>query len=140
MLFRIGGRGLPLALVFQRHKRPEAQGTRLGLPRAAPAQGHQRLVSGASLGAASGAILAGPTADRFGRKGLLVVDAGIYAAGAILSAVAPRTPPCQVALWRESGGAGLPLLTVSADGDDVAGPPELIVEGQPPENRVAGDV
>src|SRR5215470_13407447 len=47
------------------------------------------LVSGASLGAAAGAILAGPAADRFGRKKLLIVDAGIYAAGAILSAVTP---------------------------------------------------
>jgi SP family arabinose:H+ symporter-like MFS transporter len=47
------------------------------------------LVSGASLGAAAGAILAGPAADRFGRKTLLIVDAGIYAAGAILSAVTP---------------------------------------------------
>ena len=45
------------------------------------------LVSGASLGAAAGAILGGPSADRFGRKKLLVIDAGIYAAGAILSAV-----------------------------------------------------
>src|SRR5438309_1052391 len=45
------------------------------------------LVSGASLGAAAGAILAGPAADRFGRKPLLVVDAGIYALGAILFAV-----------------------------------------------------
>jgi len=51
------------------------------------AQGY--LVSGASLGAAAGAILAGPTSDRFGRKPLLIVDAGIYAAGAILSAVTP---------------------------------------------------
>jgi MFS transporter, SP family, arabinose:H+ symporter len=51
------------------------------------AQGY--LVSGASLGAAAGAILGGPTADRFGRKTLLVVDAGIYATGAILSAVTP---------------------------------------------------
>src|SRR5215472_13108380 len=51
------------------------------------AQGY--LVSGASLGAAAGAILAGPLADRFGRKKLLIVDAGIYAAGAILSAVTP---------------------------------------------------
>src|SRR5215472_15727878 len=50
------------------------------------------LVSGASLGAAAGAILAGPTADRFGRKTLLVVDAGIYAVGAILSAVTPNAP------------------------------------------------
>src|SRR5579875_1041076 len=45
------------------------------------------LVSGASLGAAAGAILGGPAADRFGRKTLLIVDAGIYALGAILSAV-----------------------------------------------------
>jgi SP family arabinose:H+ symporter-like MFS transporter len=45
------------------------------------------LVSGASLGAAAGAILGGPAADRFGRKTLLVVDAGIYALGAILSAL-----------------------------------------------------
>jgi MFS family permease len=45
------------------------------------------LVSGASLGAAAGAILAGPLSDHFGRKTLLVIDAGIYAAGAILSAV-----------------------------------------------------
>jgi sugar porter (SP) family MFS transporter len=47
------------------------------------------LVSGASLGAAAGAICAGPIADRFGRKWLLIVDAGIYAVGAILSAVTP---------------------------------------------------
>src|SRR6201992_3107179 len=47
------------------------------------------LVSGASLGAAAGAILAGPIADRFGRKGLLIADAAIYAVGSILSAVAP---------------------------------------------------
>jgi sugar porter (SP) family MFS transporter len=50
------------------------------------------LVSGASLGAAVGALLAGPAADRFGRKTLLIVDAGIYAAGAILSAVTPDAP------------------------------------------------
>jgi sugar porter (SP) family MFS transporter len=51
------------------------------------AQGY--LVSGASLGAAAGAILAGPTSDRFGRKALLIIDAAIYAIGAILSAVTP---------------------------------------------------
>ena len=51
------------------------------------AQGY--LVSGASLGAAAGAILGGPASDRFGRKLLLIVDAGIYAVGAILSAVTP---------------------------------------------------
>jgi sugar porter (SP) family MFS transporter len=33
--------------------------------------------------------VAGPTADRFGRKKLLIVNAGIYAAGSILSAVTP---------------------------------------------------
>ena len=48
------------------------------------------LVSGASLGAAAGAILGGPASDHFGRKPLLVVDAGIYAVGAILSAVTPN--------------------------------------------------
>ena len=47
------------------------------------------LVSGASLGAAAGAILGGPAADRFGRKALLITDAAIYAVGAILSAVTP---------------------------------------------------
>jgi len=47
------------------------------------------LVSGASLGAAAGAILAGPIADRLGRKFLLIVDAAIYALGAILSAITP---------------------------------------------------
>jgi sugar porter (SP) family MFS transporter len=47
------------------------------------------LVAGASLGAAAGAILAGPLTDRFGRKVLLVIDAGLYALGSILSAVSP---------------------------------------------------
>jgi sugar porter (SP) family MFS transporter len=46
------------------------------------------LVAGASIGAAVGAILAGPLTDRFGRKSLLIVDAAIYAVGAILSAFA----------------------------------------------------
>jgi SP family arabinose:H+ symporter-like MFS transporter len=48
------------------------------------------LVAGASLGAAAGAILAGPITDRFGRKYLLVADALIYAVGGILSAVTPN--------------------------------------------------
>src|SRR6201985_297400 len=47
------------------------------------------LVSGASLGAAAGAILAGPLADRYGRKVLRIVDAGISAVGSILSAITP---------------------------------------------------
>ncbi|MGH3471823.1 MAG: sugar porter family MFS transporter [Nocardioidaceae bacterium] len=46
------------------------------------------LVAGASLGAAVGALAAGPLTDRFGRKSLLIVDAAIYAVGAVLSAVA----------------------------------------------------
>jgi sugar porter (SP) family MFS transporter len=45
------------------------------------------LVAGASLGAAAGALVAGPVTDRFGRKVLLITDAAIYAVGAILSAV-----------------------------------------------------
>ncbi|HET6875971.1 MAG TPA: sugar porter family MFS transporter [Jatrophihabitans sp.] len=44
------------------------------------------MVAGASLGAAAGALLAGPLTDRFGRKSLLVADALIYAIGALLSA------------------------------------------------------
>jgi MFS family permease len=47
------------------------------------------LVAGASLGAAAGAIMAGPVADRFGRKALLITDALIYSIGAILSAITP---------------------------------------------------
>jgi MFS transporter, SP family, arabinose:H+ symporter len=46
------------------------------------------LVAGASIGAAVGALAAGPLTDRFGRKSLLIADAAIYAVGAILSAVA----------------------------------------------------
>ena len=45
------------------------------------------LVAGASLGAAVGALVAGPLTDHFGRKILLIADATIYAIGAILSAV-----------------------------------------------------
>ncbi len=52
------------------------------------AQGY--LVAGASAGAAVGALAAGRLADRFGRKSLLIVDAAIYAIGALLSAVTPN--------------------------------------------------
>ncbi|HEX9066986.1 MAG TPA: sugar porter family MFS transporter [Streptosporangiaceae bacterium] len=52
------------------------------------AQGY--LVGGASLGAAAGALCAGFISDRLGRKSLLIVDAAIYAGGAILSAVTPN--------------------------------------------------
>jgi MFS transporter, SP family, arabinose:H+ symporter len=50
------------------------------------------LVAGASLGAAVGALVAGPTTDRFGRKSLLITDAAIYAIGAILSALTVDAP------------------------------------------------
>ncbi|WP_037570334.1 sugar porter family MFS transporter [Phaeacidiphilus oryzae] len=55
------------------------------------------LVSGASLGAAVGALAAGPLTDRFGRKSLLVADALIYALGAILSALTPNAEVLLVA-------------------------------------------
>jgi len=55
------------------------------------------LLAGASLGAAVGAFAAGPLTDRFGRKSLLIVDAAIYALGAILSAVAVNTETLLVA-------------------------------------------
>ncbi|KAA8922105.1 sugar porter family MFS transporter [Thermoplasma sp.] len=44
------------------------------------------LVAGASLGAAVGALVAAGLTDRYGRKYLLIADAAIYAAGALLSA------------------------------------------------------
>jgi MFS transporter, SP family, arabinose:H+ symporter len=46
-------------------------------------------VSGASLGAAVGAILAGPAADRFGRKTLLIADAGSYIVALVIFSVFP---------------------------------------------------
>jgi SP family arabinose:H+ symporter-like MFS transporter len=55
------------------------------------------LLAGASLGAAVGAFGAGPLTDRFGRKSLLIVDAGIYALGAIMSAVAVNTETLLIA-------------------------------------------
>jgi MFS transporter, SP family, arabinose:H+ symporter len=48
------------------------------------------LVAGASLGAAAGALLAGPLADRFGRKSLLIADALIYSLGALRLPAATR--------------------------------------------------
>ncbi len=55
------------------------------------------LVAGASLGAAVGAFAAGPLTDRFGRKSLLIVDAGVYAVGAVISAVAGNTETLLIA-------------------------------------------
>ncbi len=45
------------------------------------------LVAGTSIGAAVGALSAGFLSDRFGRKSMLIADAAIFAAGAILSAI-----------------------------------------------------
>ncbi|MGC8609200.1 MAG: MFS transporter, partial [Thermoplasmata archaeon] len=50
------------------------------------------LVAGASLGAAFGAIIAAFLTDIYGRKFLLIFDAGLYALGAILSAVTINLP------------------------------------------------
>jgi MFS transporter, SP family, arabinose:H+ symporter len=50
------------------------------------------LVGGASLGAAVGALAAGWLTDRFGRKSLLIVDAAIFATGAVLSGLAVNAP------------------------------------------------
>src|SRR3954463_12077873 len=44
-------------------------------------------VAGGVIGAAVGALAAGPLTDWFGRKKMLVIDAGIYAVGALLSAL-----------------------------------------------------
>ncbi len=45
------------------------------------------LVSGASLGAAIGALIAMALTDRYGRKSMLIFDAALYTVGAVLSAV-----------------------------------------------------
>ncbi|MUN28247.1 sugar porter family MFS transporter [Sulfolobus metallicus DSM 6482 = JCM 9184] len=55
------------------------------------------LVAGASLGAAVGAIIAGPITDRFGRKSMLIIDAAIYAIGAIISALTINVPMILIA-------------------------------------------
>jgi sugar porter (SP) family MFS transporter len=55
------------------------------------------LVAGASLGAAAGALSAGPLTDRFGRKSLLIVDAALYAVGSLLSAFTPNVAILMIA-------------------------------------------
>jgi len=55
------------------------------------------LVAGASLGAAAGALAAGPLTDRFGRKSLLIIDALLYAIGALLSAFTPNVVVLMIA-------------------------------------------
>src|SRR4051794_2287191 len=66
------------------------------------------LVAGASLGAAAGALMAGPLTDRFGRKSLLIADALLYAIGSLLSAFTPHhvaTPLDLTAVRRPSRSA-----------------------------------
>src|SRR3954454_7035642 len=55
------------------------------------------LVAGASLGAAAGALCAGPLTDKLGRQSLLIVDAFLYAVGSILSAVTPDVAVLMIA-------------------------------------------
>src|SRR5687768_4390084 len=43
-------------------------------------------------GAAFGALLGGKLADKFGRKGSLLVCAGLFLAGALITAMAPNVP------------------------------------------------
>src|SRR5205807_4962462 len=47
------------------------------------------VVSGVLLGATIGAIIGGKTADRFGRRRVLLVTAAIFGIGALASAIAP---------------------------------------------------
>jgi len=46
------------------------------------------IVSGAAFGAAAGALIATLFIDKYGRKSILMVDAGLYAIGAVISALA----------------------------------------------------
>ena len=61
------------------------------------------LVAGASLGAAAGALLAGPFTDRFGRKSLLIIDAAIYARRRRSCPPLHRTRRCFSSPERSSG-------------------------------------
>src|SRR5207302_11511014 len=47
------------------------------------------VVSGVLLGATIGAVIGGKTADRFGRRRVLLVTAAIFGIGALASALAP---------------------------------------------------
>jgi MFS family permease len=70
-------------------------------------------VSGASPGGAAEAILAGPSADRFGRKKRLIADAGIHATGAIIPAVTGMPGPL----------IARTLIRVAIGGDSAIAPP-----------------
>ncbi len=65
------------------------------------------IVSGVLAGAAIGALIGGRLADLFGRRKLLIATATIFAAGAILCAVAPS--PVMLAVGRIIVGFGIGL-------------------------------
>src|SRR3954453_16522247 len=55
------------------------------------------LVAGASLGAAAGALGAGPLNDRFGPKALLIIAAMLYAVGSLVAAFTPNVAVLMIA-------------------------------------------
>ena len=66
-------------------------------------------------GAAFGALLGGKLADRLGRKGSLLVCAGLFLVGALICATAPNVDghggrPDPARLRRRRGGDDLPAL------------------------------
>ena len=65
------------------------------------------IVSGVLAGAAVGALIGGRLADLFGRRRLLIATAAIFAAGAILCALAPS--PVALAVGRIIVGFGIGL-------------------------------
>ncbi|SFK52520.1 sugar porter family MFS transporter [Geodermatophilus ruber] len=66
----------------------------------------------ALLGSAVGAWFAGAAADRWGRVRVMVIAAGLFAAGAIGSGLA--TAAWDLALWRFVGGVGVGVASVIA--------------------------
>lgn len=83
------------------------------------------IVSGVLAGAAVGALAGGRLADLFGRKTMLIVTALIFAAGAVLCAVAPT--PGNLIAGRIIVGLGIGLSSGAV--------PVYISEVSPPESR-----
>jgi len=72
------------------------------------------LVSGTSLVAGIGALVAGPLVDKFGRKSLLLADGAIYLIFAILAAIARNA--IELILWRSIIGFAIGADTAIAAG------------------------
>lgn len=72
------------------------------------------LITAYFIGLALGQPVYGPLSDQLGRKPVLYAAVGVYAAGALLSAVAPTLPLMLVSrfLWG-LGGAGPRVLTIA---------------------------